>query len=223
MAASTADDQRRLDHSREHCVPQPASLANAVPAPPRLEARIARLRPLQPRLLITGSMKTAWPIWVGCIAAVVAGAAPITDSPHAADVAAIEAFNAQYLQAINAGDVAALSGLTDDDHIMIAPNRKPIEGKEANDRANRLGFQQLKIAEAWTPLETVVDGNLAYQRGIFTVVATPRGGGTSRTTRGNFLRIYRRQADGTWRMSRDMFNADTPQDDPSNTPCNCQH
>ena len=38
-------------------------------------------------------------------------------------------------------------------------------------------YQQFKIDEHWTPLETVIDGNLAYQRGSFTVTATPKAGG----------------------------------------------
>ena len=128
----------------------------------------------------------------------------------AADLAAITAFNQRYLQAINAGDIAALSRLTDDDHIMIAPNRAPIAGKEANDAANGRGFEQFKIDEAWTPLETVVEGNLAYQRGTFSVAASPKAGGAARAIHGNFLRIYRRQADGSWRMTRDMFSSDQP-------------
>jgi ketosteroid isomerase-like protein len=35
-------------------------------------------------------------------------------------------------------------------------------------------------------------------------------GGTPRDLRGNFLRIYRRQPDGSWRMTRDMFSSDQP-------------
>jgi ketosteroid isomerase-like protein len=61
-----------------------------------------------------------------------------------------------------------------------------------------------------TPAETVIDGDLAYQRGTFTVVASPKGGGASRTTHGNFLRIYRRRHDGSWWMTRDMFSGDQP-------------
>ena len=126
-----------------------------------------------------------------------------------ADVAAITAFNSQYLKAINDGDIAALSALTDDDHIMLIPGRQPIVGKAANDAANGRGFQQFKFDEHWMPVETVVDGDLAYQRGTFSVTANPKsGGGASRTTRGNFLRIYRRQKDGSWRMTRDMFNSE---------------
>jgi ketosteroid isomerase-like protein len=71
-------------------------------------------------------------------------------------------------------------------------------------------FEQFKIDEKWEPIETVVDGNLAYQRGTFTVSATPKSGSAARTTHGNFLRIYRRQPDGSWRMTRDMFNSDEP-------------
>jgi ketosteroid isomerase-like protein len=125
----------------------------------------------------------------------------------AADLAAIAAFNVEYLKAINAGDIKALSSLTDDDHIMLAPGRPPLVGKAANDTANGRAYEQFNIVENWVPLETVIDGNLAYQRGTFTVAATPKAGGAARATSGNFLRIYRRQSDGSWRMTRDMFNA----------------
>ena len=145
-------------------------------------------------------------IALGVCATTTTGAA---SKAHAADVAAINTFNQHYLQAINAGDIHALSALTDDDHIMIAPNRAPIEGKAANDEANGRAYQQFKIDEKWMPIETVVDGNLAYQRGTFTVTATPKAGGTARSVKGNFLRIYRRQSGG-WQMTRDMFNSDEP-------------
>ncbi len=123
------------------------------------------------------------------------------------DLAAITAFNAKYLKAINDEDIATLSSLTTDDHILISSGRAPLVGKAANDAANGSAFKQFDIIETWTPLETVVDGNLAYQRGTFTVEATPRAGGNTTKTSGNFLRIYRRQPNGEWRMTRDMFNS----------------
>jgi len=140
-------------------------------------------------------------------------AACSTPRPRAtdtADLAAISAFNARYLKAINDGDITSFSNLTNADHMMISPGRAPITGKAANDAVNGRTFEQTKIDETWTPKETVIDGSLAYQRGTFTVVASPKGGGASRTTRGNFLRIYRRQRDGSWWMTRDMFSGDQP-------------
>jgi ketosteroid isomerase-like protein len=147
---------------------------------------------------------------LACAAVVPAACTTPASNSHAADLAAIADFNQRYLRAINEGDIAALGALTDEDHIMIAPNRPPIEGREANNTANGRGFQQFSIQETWTPLETVIDTRLAYQRGVFTVVATPKSGGTPSTTHGNFLRIYRRQPDGSWRMTRDMFSSDQP-------------
>jgi uncharacterized protein (TIGR02246 family) len=132
-----------------------------------------------------------------------------TQTPSfAADEAAIADFNKRYLKAINDGDIAALSSLTTDDHIMLAPGRPPIVGKAANDAANGRIFQQFTIDETWTPVETRVTGDWAYQRGTFTVAATPKAGGATRNSRGHFLRIYRRQPDNSWRMIRDMFNTD---------------
>ena len=123
------------------------------------------------------------------------------------DLAAITGFNRKYLKAINDGDIATLSSLTDEGHIMITPGRPPLIGKAANDAANGRAFQTVKIDETWTPVETVVSGDLAYQRGTYTVAATPKAGGNTTKTSGHFLRIYRRQPNGEWRMTHDTFNS----------------
>jgi ketosteroid isomerase-like protein len=133
-----------------------------------------------------------------------------TTRSHASDEAAIASFNARYLKAINDGDFATLSSLTTEDHIMLAPNRPALIGKRANDEANRHVSETFNIVETWAPLETVISGDVAYQRGTFTVAATPKAGGNTNRISGNFLRIYRRQPDGTWNMTVDMFNSDQP-------------
>jgi len=127
--------------------------------------------------------------------------------PLEADLAAIEDFNRRYVQAINDGDIETLAELTTDDHIMLAPNRPPLAGKAALVEAMTRAFEQTEIDESWTPLETVIDGDLAYQRGTYVVRARPKGSDPEmRATTGSFLRIYRRQPDGEWRMTRDVFN-----------------
>jgi ketosteroid isomerase-like protein len=138
-------------------------------------------------------------------------APPTASASYAADLAAISAFNVKYLKAINDGDITALSSLTDDDHIALPPGSAPLVGKAANVAVNGRIYQQARIDEHWTPVETVIDGNLAYQRGSFTAAATPKSsGGTARAISGSFLRIYRRQPDGSWVMTRDMFNSGPP-------------
>lgn len=124
-----------------------------------------------------------------------------------ADLAAIEDFNRRYVQAINDGDIDTLAALTTDDHIMLTPNRPPLAGKAALVEAMTRAFGQTEIDETWTPVETVIDGDLAYQRGTYVVRARAKGGNDeTRVTTGSFLRIYRRQPNGEWRMTRDVFN-----------------
>jgi len=135
-----------------------------------------------------------------------AGAA-VAATSEAADIAAIMAFNERYVGAINDGDAATLASLTTDGHIMLLPGREPIVGKAANDAANARLFAQFDIDEHWYPEETRAAGDWAFQRGRFSVAATPKAGGAPSTTTGNFLRIYERQPDGEWRMTRDMFNS----------------
>jgi len=147
-------------------------------------------------------------VWASA-ATVACGSKPEPVS-RAADLAAISAFNERYVQSINDGDISTLSSLTTEGHIMLPPNRAPLVGKAANDEANGRVFERFDIDESWTPEETVVAGDWAYQRGTFTVAATAKTGGASSNTTGNFLRIYARQADGSWRMIRDMFNSDRP-------------
>jgi ketosteroid isomerase-like protein len=135
------------------------------------------------------------------------------------DVAAIMEFNKHYLGAINDGDIKTLSGLTTDGHVMIAPNRPPIVGKAANDAMNGRAFEQFEFDESWSPTQTVVSGDLAFQQGSYVSTAKPRSGGESRTIRGTFLRIYQRQPNGEWRMTRDTFNTE-PQDKASGASTN---
>jgi len=124
------------------------------------------------------------------------------------DVVAITAFNKRYLGAINDADIKTLSSLTTDGHVMIAPNRPPIVGKAANDAMNGRAFEQFAFEESWSPVETVVSGDLAFQRGTYVTSAKPRAGGEGRAIKGAFLRIYQRQPNGEWRMTRDTFNSE---------------
>jgi ketosteroid isomerase-like protein len=139
-----------------------------------------------------------------------AGCSSKTQPSFADDLAAITAFNERYLDAINHEDIEALSALTTDGHVMLVPNREPVVGKAANDAMNGGAFERYDFSETWQPLETVIDGNLAFQRGTFTTIATPRGDGSRLEVEGAFMRIYQRQPNGEWRMTRDMFNSSAP-------------
>jgi ketosteroid isomerase-like protein len=127
----------------------------------------------------------------------------------AADEAAIAEFNRKYLKAINDGDIDTLAALTTDAHVMIMSGGPPLTGKQALVDAMTRAFQTTDFDESWAPEETVVSGDLAYQRGTFVVVSRPKAGGDESRVAGNFLRIYRK-IDGAWFMVRDSFNSQQP-------------
>jgi ketosteroid isomerase-like protein len=147
----------------------------------------------------------------GLLAALLAAPfAPRAQTPStAADEAAIAEFNRAYLKAINDGDIDTLARLTTEGHMMISSGGPPLVGKKALVEAMTRAFATTDIDESWTPEETVVSGDLAYQRGTFVVVARPKAGGAETRIAGNFLRIYRK-IDGAWFMVRDSFNSQQP-------------
>jgi ketosteroid isomerase-like protein len=155
-------------------------------------------------------MKTTLALVATLAALLAAGCTSETQPSYADDLAAITGFNERYLEAINTEDIAALSALTTDGHVMLPPNQEPVVGKAANDAMNGGAFERYEFSETWRPVETVIDGDLAFQRGTFTTIATPRREGDRLEVSGSFLRIYQRQANGEWRMTRDMFNSSTP-------------
>ena len=83
-------------------------------------------------------------------------------------------------------------------------------GKAANDEANGRVFQLFNIDETWTPLETVISGDRAYQRGTFAVDATPKAGGNPRSATSSSCSFIASSAQASWHMTRDMFNSDAP-------------
>ena len=155
-------------------------------------------------------MKTTSVLLTACAALLCSGCSPGPQPSFEDDLAALTAFNERYLASINNEDIAALSALTTDGHVMLPPNQEPVVGKAANDAMNGGAFERYEFSEVWRPVETVIDGDLGFQRGTFTVIATPRSDGERLEVNGSFLRIYQRQANGEWRMTRDMFNSSTP-------------
>ena len=131
----------------------------------------------------------------------------------AADEAAIAEFNRLYLKAINDGDVDTLARLTTEGHMVIASGGPPLLGKKALVDAMTRAFETTDIDETWAPEETVISGDLAYQRGTFVVVAKPKAGGAETRVTGNCLRIYRK-IDGGWFMVRDSFSSQQPRSGP---------
>jgi ketosteroid isomerase-like protein len=138
----------------------------------------------------------------GCaLLAACSSSAPPELQDVTADVAAIVQVNEGILAALNTGDWVRLNELTDERYVAIIGGNA-IQGKEQLEAANQRFLEQWQDEERWLPEETLVDGDLAVQRGSFTMRLTPKSGGESRDLAGTYVHVYQRRSDGSWALTR---------------------
>jgi len=130
---------------------------------------------------------------------------PQTPSLLSKDFAAIEAQTKNYIEAVQAGDWAGAVSFYTEDAVLMPPNSPAIEG-----RANIQVF-----FEFFPPLSNfsmkIVEiegrGDMAYVRGTYTMTLTPEGG-EAITDSGKYIEIRKKQLDGSWLLTHDIFNSD---------------
>ncbi len=126
------------------------------------------------------------------------------------DVAAINKILELYAKGVNTGDAALWGSLWDNKGIRMPPDAPAVLGK-AQIRAGAEGrFAQFNSQIAITNEETWVFGNLAFARGTFTLSRTPKAGGETAFYDGKYLTVFRKQADGSWEIFRDIWNSNLP-------------
>ena len=122
------------------------------------------------------------------------------------DVAAIRAANDEWIQAYRDNDVAALVALYSDDAVIMPPNGSVIEG-----RAAILAYHEAVTVTEYSESTLEIDGRdgIAYIRGTSSMVGIG-GDGEAVTASDKFLAILRRQADGSWLFTHEIWNSDLP-------------
>jgi ketosteroid isomerase-like protein len=91
------------------------------------------------------------------------------------------------------------------DAMLLPPNGPAVQGRKAI--AEYLAsFPPITHFEV-VDLDVVGAGDLAYIRGTYDMTLSPPDGPSFRDV-GKYIEIWRRQADGSWRCSADIFNSD---------------
>ena len=129
-----------------------------------------------------------------------------------ADIAAIEDAMNQYALALNTGDLELWLSLHTDDIVKMGPGAPAIFGIEDLRAHNESGFDNFTFEMTIYPEETQVSGDLGYNWCTYTVSMTPKAGGETIIAEpdGKALGIYKRQADGSWKLSHDCYNSNVP-------------
>ena len=114
----------------------------------------------------------------------------------------VRATHAAWIAAVNAGELAQLMSLMSDDVVLINPDQPPI-GREAFPALFAGAHRQFELHCSSDPLSITVAGDVAYTCARDELRLTPRAGGASVQLAGHRLTVYRRDADGRWRLARD--------------------
>ena len=139
----------------------------------------------------------------------VSGCAPQVDVE--AERAAIRDVTAQRVQAWNDKDVERVLSFNTEDSSWFPPNAAIASGQEAM----RALFPQLvespgfALSAETTTVEVSRAGDLAYSPGIYEItVNDPEGNPV--TTVGKWVSVWKKQADGSWKVVAHIWNPDEP-------------
>ena len=112
---------------------------------------------------------------------------------------------ARYSRSVAAGGAEAWIDLWDDGGIKMPPGAPAVVGKQAIGDGARVRFVGRSARMTIDNKEVQVTGEWAFARGFYTATTTTAG--EKRFVDGKYLTIFRRQADGSWKIYRDCYNS----------------
>ncbi len=120
---------------------------------------------------------------------------------------AIGEVNARLIEAFNRQDAVSVAALYAEDGVVLPPDGPAVAGRPAIQGF----FGGLITAGARDLAVQTVDlhpgGDRVIERGSFTLAMRPEGGQASPMS-GKYVVIWKKQPDGSWRLSIDIFNFD---------------
>jgi ketosteroid isomerase-like protein len=135
----------------------------------------------------------------------------------AIEVQAISAIRDREIGFFSTGMADSLAGLLTVDVQIMPPNEPAIVGIAAAQRWAHAQANRYIITGRYTGASITFAGDIAVEQYTAKLTVTPKTGGgapTTETIKG--MHVYRRQADGSWKIAQDVWNTDAPS--PSATP-----
>ena len=125
--------------------------------------------------------------------------------------AAIGAIDKKFMEDANRGDAAAGAEAYTDDAVLMPPNHSPLEGKQAIEQYLAEIAPQFRASNfQLSILEVDVQGDMTIVRGTYSANITIPGVDVPMEDRGKTLQVWKKQADGSWKIHRDIWNSNMP-------------
>ena len=122
-------------------------------------------------------------------------------------MAGIAEANAKFEAAFNAGDADALAAMYTANAVVMAPNTKWLEGRDAI-RGLWQNFFDAGVSDLdLNTVDLVVEGTRASEVGTLTLTA-PDGKGGRVTAHAKYIVLWQQSGNEVWRLHRDIWNND---------------
>jgi len=122
---------------------------------------------------------------------------------------AIEMGNAKFGEAVRQADAAAIAALYTDDATLLPPNSEMIKGKPGIEAFWKGGLDMGIKDAVLTAVEVFAMGDLAYEIGKYDLKIQPAGQAVLADS-GKYIVIWKKQADGSWKLHVDIWNTNLP-------------
>ena len=143
---------------------------------------------------------------VACIPQGLGAQAATAAAAGAADREAVLRAARSFSESYVRGDATALAAHFTDDAVVLPPGDSAVRGRESIRRFWARDLASITPTQhRTTPSAVDVVGDVAYDHGTYEILWTRRG--AAGRTSGKYLVVWRRGADGRWRMRADMWNA----------------
>jgi ketosteroid isomerase-like protein len=123
------------------------------------------------------------------------------DSLRAADEA--------WMRVYHAKDLAKSVAFCDEQASMLVPNTPIATGREALSKSIASDFAHDDLTWHANKAGVASSGDLGYTSGTYEMTFKDASGKTD-SDKGKYLTVWKREADGSWKMLFDMFNSDLP-------------
>ena len=128
-----------------------------------------------------------------------------------ADIAAIKEGGNQYVVTMNTGDLEHWLSLHTDDIVKMGPGAPSVIGQEQLREKMEPLFDSFTFQMTINSEEIQVASDWGFDRGTYRFLMTPKEEGEPISlVDGKYLTIYKKQADGSWKISHDCYNSNVP-------------
>ena len=131
---------------------------------------------------------------------------------RAADEKTIRDGEIEWVKEWSAKDVEKITSHYADEAILMAPGIPAMKGKAAI----RAGLTEVLKDPNFTLTFSAADaevskaGDIAYVRGVYTNGMTDQKSKKPVTEKGNYVTVYKKQADGSWKAVQDINTSEAP-------------